>query len=213
MHLFLFVSFFLFGWVMSASSFSSYIKMNPNGANVHNVNAIGHKDVDGGGPLNVYGKAFGEASHKWTSTLCLEDSDGDGQSNGLELGDPCCAWVEASGSPPSFTADISDPGIASSMTARRMPVACFPTPAPSAIPMNSPQASASAIPMNSSATSEPLYTRDSLDMTIGLATGIPAVILFLFATVLIRVCRIGSTTTHKGNTLLATYSSLNDEAI
>jgi hypothetical protein len=32
----------------------------------------------------------GRGVYKWTQTLCLADSDGDGQSNGQELGDPCC---------------------------------------------------------------------------------------------------------------------------
>lgn len=30
---------------------------------------------------------------RWTKTLCEKDSDGDGLSNGVELGDPCCIWV------------------------------------------------------------------------------------------------------------------------
>lgn len=29
---------------------------------------------------------------QWTSALCNHDSDGDGLSNGAELGDPGCTW-------------------------------------------------------------------------------------------------------------------------
>ena len=29
---------------------------------------------------------------KWTKELCREDSDGDGRTNGQELGDPDCTW-------------------------------------------------------------------------------------------------------------------------
>jgi dopamine beta-monooxygenase len=30
----------------------------------------------------------------WTPELCRKDSDGDGKSNGEELGDPNCEWRE-----------------------------------------------------------------------------------------------------------------------
>jgi hypothetical protein len=33
------------------------------------------------------------AEYTWTKELCEADSDGDGQTNGQELGDPCCVWV------------------------------------------------------------------------------------------------------------------------
>ena len=37
-----------------------------------------------------------QANMRWTAELCQLDSDQDGQSNGVELGDPCCEWtVEA----------------------------------------------------------------------------------------------------------------------
>jgi len=49
-------------------------------------------DSDGGGPFTPFGLGFiaaGESSLAWSYnnfTLCYADSDGDGQSNGLELG-------------------------------------------------------------------------------------------------------------------------------
>ena len=56
------------------------------------VTALGHVNGHGGGELNVFGKAFKVHNYEWTHGLCMEDSDGDGESNGLELGDPCCLW-------------------------------------------------------------------------------------------------------------------------
>ena len=29
---------------------------------------------------------------RWTTALCRSDSDGDGKTNGEELGDPFCIW-------------------------------------------------------------------------------------------------------------------------
>ena len=55
----------------------------------------------------------------WTRAFCQADSDGDGQSNGLELGDPCCTWTQ--GMVAAFTTDLSYPGLASSRTSRTMP--------------------------------------------------------------------------------------------
>lgn len=35
---------------------------------------------------------FAAAGHTWTHALCMKDSDGDGRTNGEELGDPGCKW-------------------------------------------------------------------------------------------------------------------------
>ena len=40
--------------------------------------------------------------------MCRLDSDGDGQTNGEELGDPDCSWT--TGSTPSRSNDLSHPG-------------------------------------------------------------------------------------------------------
>ncbi|XP_062608799.1 temptin-like [Saccostrea cucullata] len=52
--------------------------------------------------LNVFGEAYKSANFQW-ALICNLDSDGDGLSNGAELGDPNCVF--ASGTP------IGHPGI------------------------------------------------------------------------------------------------------
>lgn len=48
---------------------------------------------------------------QWTRELCLHDSDGDGLTNGQELGDPCCLWNTSNDNPVGFrTSFLSHPG-------------------------------------------------------------------------------------------------------
>ena len=67
-------------------------------------------DAEGVSSINAFGFAFMEAGGRWTAELCRADSDGDGQSNGLELGDPDCTGAA------TRAHDISHPGYADSMT-------------------------------------------------------------------------------------------------
>ena len=48
--------------------------------------------------------------------MCKADTDGDGQTNGFELGDPNCCFCE--GATPAITEDLSHPGKASSTSSR-----------------------------------------------------------------------------------------------
>ncbi|XP_078330994.1 temptin-like [Crassostrea virginica] len=71
---------------------NGYAVSNPCGAGFWE--AVGHYDpnhhtID----KNPFGLAFAAAGHQWTTTLCQADSDGDGTSNGAELGDPNCVWT------------------------------------------------------------------------------------------------------------------------
>ncbi|KAE8886929.1 hypothetical protein PF010_g19127 [Phytophthora fragariae] len=79
----------------------------PNGANVPESPAIGHDMSDFPG-RNVFGQDFEDAGLEWTKELRETDSDQDGQTNGQELGDPCCLWT--TGSSPLWTTGISHPG-------------------------------------------------------------------------------------------------------
>ena len=45
---------------------------------------------------------------QWNPELCRADSDGDGRTNGEELGDPDCNWT--SGTIPDRVSDITHPG-------------------------------------------------------------------------------------------------------
>ena len=55
----------------------------------------------------------------WDKAICQADADGDGQTNGFEMGDPCCKW--SIGQTPMFTTGLSDPNSAASKSIRQMP--------------------------------------------------------------------------------------------
>ena len=62
------------------------------------------------------GSDFKHQGKKWTVALCQLDSDGDGQTNGFELGDICCTWKV--GQAVNVTTAISNPGDANSTSTR-----------------------------------------------------------------------------------------------
>ena len=79
---------------LSASLVSAHFRYQeeiPNGKSVMRNGAlwsgVGHAGKGGGGALNAFGEAFAAAGHTWTKELCNADTDGDGFSNGAELGD------------------------------------------------------------------------------------------------------------------------------
>ena len=59
----------------------------------------------GGTPRNPFGEDFGSNSD-WAK-LCAKDSDGDGATNGVELGDPDCTWQVGDADPEGY---LSEPG-------------------------------------------------------------------------------------------------------
>lgn len=84
----------------------------PNGGNVmvdgQPWPAVGHGAPMGDATFNPFGVAFKQAKLQWTVELCQMDSDGDGMTNGEELGDPDCIWQP--GATPTRTIDITHPG-------------------------------------------------------------------------------------------------------
>ncbi|RHY29468.1 hypothetical protein DYB32_005105 [Aphanomyces invadans] len=88
--------------------------MIPNGDNVVGVAAVGHINSRGGGPRNAFGLAFQTAGALWTPQVCQADSDGDGATNGEELGDPCCAWN--AGQPLTTSMRPTHPGLPDSFS-------------------------------------------------------------------------------------------------
>lgn len=102
---------------------TSYSNAYPQyNGNVPNGNMIPPSAITLGHPngntrlYTSFANAYVVNGRKWSKGLCAADSDGDGQSNGLEMGDPCCLWVV--GSSPQFTTDLSDPDNAVSITKR-----------------------------------------------------------------------------------------------
>ncbi|XP_025092690.1 dopamine beta-hydroxylase-like [Pomacea canaliculata] len=70
---------------------------------------VGHFNVDGGGSRNPFGQDFDIGGRAWTRELCQKDSDGDGRTNGEELGDPNCVWRV--GDIPTSSTGLSHPGV------------------------------------------------------------------------------------------------------
>lgn len=80
---------------------------------------VGHQSCVGGSlPLNPFGEDLRKHKNQWTKELCQADSDGDGLTNGQELGDPCCLYGTADYTPPSPSIEVdelSHPGFESSL--------------------------------------------------------------------------------------------------
>jgi len=79
---------------------------------------------------NSFGRDFFTAGHRWTRALCKADSDGDGRSNGEELGDPDCIWQV--GQTPTRISNITHPGRPD--CPGQQPSTCFPYLAESDLP-------------------------------------------------------------------------------
>lgn len=103
--------------VLLSTYSSAYPQYNNN---VPNGNLIPPSALELGHPggatkrYTQFANQYVSSGRKWTRDLCMDDADGDGQSNGLEMGDPCCKWVQ--GSAPLFTTGLSDPNNSNSMT-------------------------------------------------------------------------------------------------
>lgn len=101
-----------------AASFPEYLAELPT--NPEGAPGVGHVAKEGGGLRNSFGKDFALAGYTWTKALCQKDSDGDGFTNGQELGDPNCKWRKGQPKPQGKGLRISHPGLKS----------WVPTPAP-----------------------------------------------------------------------------------
>ena len=56
--------------------------------------------------------------------MCMADTDGDGQTNGVELGDPCCVWAK-NGPAPFQGTSVTHPGDNSKFDGTKcLPTAC-----------------------------------------------------------------------------------------
>lgn len=108
--------------------YPSYQDSIPNGAipkrGGSTCGAVGHANCNGGGTLSVFGTDCQAKNFDWAQ-ICPMDSDGDTFTNGAELGDPNCEWLDLN-SVPARTTDITDPGDANSKPSGS---AATPTPA------------------------------------------------------------------------------------
>jgi len=99
-----------------AHAYQSFRGEIPNGYNVRDcdgaiVPGVGHSLKAGAGARNQFGSDFGESGPGiWVPWICEMDSDGDGMTNGEELGDPDCVWTP--GETPQRTTGITHPGLA-----------------------------------------------------------------------------------------------------
>ncbi|MEM9068520.1 MAG: EGF domain-containing protein [Myxococcota bacterium] len=93
-------------------AFANFPDRIPNGFTGGGAGRCGvcHVSSAGGGPRTAFGEDFRRGpngiagtsdDHTWSQWLAERDSDGDGWSNGQELGDPFRNWVPGGGSPPS----------------------------------------------------------------------------------------------------------------
>ncbi|XP_050389759.1 tyramine beta-hydroxylase isoform X2 [Patella vulgata] len=111
--MFFYATFLLFTSVLG---YGNYRLRIPNGDKVPDPcnpskiwRGVGHLGADGGGARNPFGVDFEKHGKLWTR-LCKLDSDGDGMTNGEELGDPRCVWAPGM-VPPKAKKTISHPGI------------------------------------------------------------------------------------------------------
>ncbi|KAE9186783.1 hypothetical protein PF002_g25774 [Phytophthora fragariae] len=134
----------------------TYIARLPNGDNVSGVAALGHVDPAGGGDNNDFGLDFATAGDEWTTEFCQKDSDGDGQTNGQELGDPCCEWVQDSNAVVRWSDGVSHPGDASSTSDESLwaDVTCGSSTSNSTTASSTAGSSASTVEAGSTTTSE-----------------------------------------------------------
>jgi len=79
----------LFHCLFCCWCYPEYLQKLPNGAQLP-LAGLGHTHPAGGGALSQFGRDFVSQGMEWTSALCRMDSDGDGLTNGDELGDGCC---------------------------------------------------------------------------------------------------------------------------
>lgn len=101
----------------------------PNGFSGATAQCVYCHTMATGGPRTPFGLEFEDKTTvddiiaAWPEVSQL-DSDADGASNGLELGDPCGEWV--SGATPERTADITSPGDPAATTMAMMTEMCAP---------------------------------------------------------------------------------------
>ncbi|XP_067662440.1 tyramine beta-hydroxylase-like [Haliotis asinina] len=101
-------------WIGLTYGYGGYRNRIPNGYNLTHPcmtgqlwQGVGHVIPSGGGERNQFGVDFANQGRTWAN-VCNMDSDGDGMTNGQELGDPECIWTP--GATPTRTTGLTHPG-------------------------------------------------------------------------------------------------------
>lgn len=108
-------------FITSSLAHPEYLNNLPNGGgeNFYQDPILGHISDTDPGARNDFGSAFSKAKLTWTQSVCEADTDGDGQSNGFEMGDECCQWhVGCKNESFLATDSLSFPGDKSSLSDR-----------------------------------------------------------------------------------------------
>src|SRR6516164_146123 len=94
-------------FAVAARAEPQFLQYFPNSSVIDGNGCVNcHISAGGGGSRNSFGNAMANAGFDWSS-VCHLDSDGDGQTNGQELGDPDCVWTSG---PAARSTAISNPG-------------------------------------------------------------------------------------------------------
>jgi hypothetical protein len=123
-----------------SSSSSSSSNNGTTAALPRSLGGRGGSDDDGDGVRGITTAgsalkvALAGAKGGWDIRTCSGDSDGDGLTDGDELGDGCCSWPTL---PPMTTDDISNPSFVSSATSRASCTKGGLPPAPSGLAITS----------------------------------------------------------------------------
>eukprot|EP01006_Ploeotia_vitrea_P000734 TRINITY_DN103551_c0_g1_i1.p1 TRINITY_DN103551_c0_g1~~TRINITY_DN103551_c0_g1_i1.p1 ORF type:complete len:869 (+),score=374.64 TRINITY_DN103551_c0_g1_i1:32-2608(+) len=107
----------------SASAHRRYLKHFPNpsslpcpaGVDCHGRGVcagFGHRDCINGKETD-FGEAFEDEGEAWNVKLCRADHDGDGKTNGDEMGDPCCVFNYGDTPDVTDTTKLGNPSFAS----------------------------------------------------------------------------------------------------
>ncbi|XP_065180661.1 temptin-like isoform X2 [Sycon ciliatum] len=137
--------------------------------------SIGHVASCDGAPSgdgNVFGMAFLAGGSSWAA-VCSMDSDGDGLTNGMELGDPDCTFP--AGQTPARTTALSHPGFACSTTANPF---CLPS-VTTAAPMKATTAPAVSMTTSNNTATDDVTTANAVMTTGGQSAlaAIPSMVL------------------------------------